>query len=233
MSRFARRGQTIVIDADDTLWHNNIHFERAIEEFIEYLDHSTMSRDEVRSVLDQIELANLRTHGYGSLSFARNLRQCYERLVEREIDEDQIAVVMQFGERILSSDIQLIDGVAETLDVLSRRHSLVLMTKGNEEEQLLKVDRSGIGSYFGHVVVVAEKDVAAFTNLVAKLRMKSDHTWMIGNSPRSDINPALAAGLNAVFIPHEHTWSLEHEELSWGPGILLILERFTQLLEHF
>ena len=59
---------------------------------------------------------------------------------------------------------------------------------------------------------------------------------MIGNSPKSDVNPALAAGLNAVFVPHDQTWVLEHKHLSPPPGEpprLLVLERFEELREHF
>jgi putative hydrolase of the HAD superfamily len=58
---------------------------------------------------------------------------------------------------------------------------------------------------------------------------------MVGNSPKSDINPALAAGLNAVFVPHGNTWILEHEELAQAelPSRLLLVERFAELEEHF
>jgi putative hydrolase of the HAD superfamily len=58
-------------------------------------------------------------------------------------------------------------------------------------------------------------------------------TWMIGNSPKSDVNPALEAGLNAVFVPHEHTWILEKQELRPGKGRLLVLEKFEDLRERF
>jgi len=58
---------------------------------------------------------------------------------------------------------------------------------------------------------------------------------MIGNSPRSDINPAIAAGLNAVFVPHDNTWILEHEELCPAPQqrTLLVVEKFAELQQHF
>ncbi|TMD25271.1 MAG: hydrolase, partial [Chloroflexi bacterium] len=60
------------------------------------------------------------------------------------------------------------------------------------------------------------------------------HTWMVGNSPRSDINPSLAAGLNAVYIPHPHTWRLEHEEVqNTGEGRLLMLSAFAELRTYF
>jgi putative hydrolase of the HAD superfamily len=56
---------------------------------------------------------------------------------------------------------------------------------------------------------------------------------MVGNSPRSDINPALQAGLNAVFVPHPATWILEHEELESGTGKLILISSFRDLRSHF
>lgn len=225
--------QHLIIDADDTLWHNNIYFEQAVEEFIDFLDHSTLSRSEVRAVLDEIEAANAKTGGYGSMGFARNLRTCYERLAEREIADAELAAVMRFGERILSQRQEPIAGVAETLEALAPRHDLILFTKGDREEQRLKIDRSGLGGYFCRQVIVAEKDVPAYVRLVGELASDPAHTWMVGNSPKSDINPALQTGLNAVYIPYEHTWGLEKQELATGPGRLLVLDRFADLLDHF
>jgi len=225
--------QNLIVDADDTLWENNIFFERAFEEFVQFLDHSTMSPGQVRDVLDEIENANNKIHGYGSLNFARNLRQCYEHLAEREIREDDRRTAMGFAERILECPMEVIDGVRETLEYLASRHDLTLFTKGHPEEQRLKIDRSGLGEYFGHTAIVKEKDAPAYRSLVNQRGMETERTWMIGNSPKSDINPALEAGLNAVFVPHQHTWGLEKQELRAGAGRLLVLEEFSELRDHF
>ena len=111
--------QFLIIDADDTLWENNIYFEQAFDEFVEYLDHSTLSAPEIRDVLDEIELANAKIHGYGSLNFGRNLRQCYEHLAERDVREEDLRTVMSFAERILDCPMQVITGVPETLEYLA------------------------------------------------------------------------------------------------------------------
>ena len=225
--------QHLIIDADDTLWENNIYFERAFDEFVEYLDHSTLSPAEVRQVLDEIELANARIHGYGSLNFGRNLRQCYQHLAERAVREEDLNTVMSFAEQILDCPMQVIAGVAETLEYLAPRHDLTLFTKGHPEEQKLKIERSGLGKYFGHTAIVKEKDVAAYRRLVEARGFDPELTWMAGNSAKSDINPALEAGLNAILIPHSHTWGLERQEIRPGTGRLLVLERFPDLRSHF
>ena len=227
--------QHLIFDADDTLWENNVYFERAVDEFLDFLAHATLTRDAVRAVLDEIERANLAVHGYGSRAFAANLRQTYEHLAERDLDEASLTTVMAFGERILSQELELIAGVEETLAYLAPRHDLTLLTKGHPEEQRLKIDRSGLAGFFRHAEVVAEKDAAAYHALVGRLGLDPTRTWMVGNSPKSDVNPALAAGLNAVFIPHPATWRLEHAEVvaPLTGRLLLELGRFADLLDHF
>jgi putative hydrolase of the HAD superfamily len=225
--------QHLIVDADDTLWENNIYFEKAFDDFFEYLGHSHLAAAEVRAVLDEIEMANARIHGYGSLNFGRNLRQCFERLSERGAGEEDLRTVMGFAERILEQPLEVIEDVPETLAYLAERHELTLFTKGHGEEQKLKIDRSGLGGYFAHTAIVKEKDAAAYTRLAEERGMDPAQTWMIGNSPKSDINPALAAGLNAVFVPHERTWSLERQDLRPGKGTLIVVERFAALRQHF
>ena len=225
--------QNLIVDADDTLWENNIYFEQAFDDFIDFLRHSTLSGPEIRAILDEIELANIKVHGYGAANFGRNLCQCYERLVEREIAPGDLERIMQLAENIMSQPLEIIEGVPETLEYLASRHDLTLFTKGHAEEQKLKIDRSGLGVWFGHTAIVPEKDAASYARLAAERNLDLRRTWMIGNSPKSDINPALAAGLNAVFVPHDRTWHLEKTDLGDGPGRVITVERFSDLRRWF
>jgi putative hydrolase of the HAD superfamily len=225
--------QHLIIDADDTLWENNIYFERAFDKFCDFLAHSSMPPVQVRAVLDEIETVNNKIHGYGTANFARNLTECYHKLAERDAHQEDLPMIMSFTEQILHHPIELIHGVEETLEYLSLRHDLTLFTKGNPEEQKLKLDRSGLAIYFGHTAIVKEKDTASYAALIGERQLVRERSWMIGNSPKSDINPALEAGINAVFVPHEHTWRLEYEEVREGNGRLLKLERFGELKEYF
>jgi putative hydrolase of the HAD superfamily len=227
-------GYALLIDADDTLWENNIYFEGAFDDFVGFLAHSTLTPVQVREVLNEIELANSKIHGYGARNFGRNLQQAYHHLAEREIQTDDLEHIMSLAERILEQPLELLDGVEETLAYLGERHDLTLFTKGHPEEQRMKVDRSGLARYFVHTAITKEKDAAAYRRLVEERRLRPQKTWMIGNSPRSDINPALEAGLNAVLVPHPRTWVLERGEVQdgWG-GRLLKIERFSDLRRHF
>ncbi|HEY7334764.1 MAG TPA: HAD hydrolase-like protein [Bryobacteraceae bacterium] len=224
----------LLIDADDTLWENNVYFERAFDDFCAFLAHSKLTPIQVREILNEIEVVNAKTHGYGSRNFGRNLQQAYRRLAEREIREDDLDRIMSLAERILEQPVELIDGVEETLADLAERHNLTLFTKGHAEEQRLKVDRSGLGRYFAHTAIVKEKDATAYLNVLRARGLPSGNTWMIGNSPKSDINPALEAGIGAVLVPHAHTWVLERQELRAPEGArFLQVERFTDLKRHF
>ena len=224
--------QHLIIDADDTLWENNIYFERAFDEFCDFLSHSSMAPADVRAVLDEIEIVNSKIHGYGTANFVKNLAQCYQKLVEREVRAEDLPRVMNLATRILHHPIELIAGVEETLEYLALRHDLTLFTKGDPEEQKLKLDRSGVAIYFGHTAIVKEKNAAAYATLIRERGLDAESTWVIGNSPKSDINPALEVGIGAVFVPHEHTWSLEHEDVREG-GRLIRVRRFAELREHF
>ncbi|MDX2181041.1 MAG: HAD hydrolase-like protein [Bryobacteraceae bacterium] len=224
----------LTIDADDTLWENNVYFERAFDGFCNYLNHSSLTPDEVRERLDEIEIGNIQRHGYGAENFARGLRDCFCALAERKVAPADLEYVTALALGVREHPLELIEGVAETLAELSDRHELVMFTKGDVAEQRAKIERSGLERFFDHAAIVREKDVAAYEALHRERGFRAGHAWMIGNSPKSDINPSLAAGWNAAFVPHERTWTLERTELvNPGPGRLLVLERFPDLLRHF
>jgi putative hydrolase of the HAD superfamily len=225
--------QHLIFDADDTLWENNIYFEDAFDQFCEYLAHSSLAPQEVRAVLDEIERANSRIHGYGSRNFARNLAACYQHLAERHISEADLEVVKEFAHAILEKPVELLEGVEETVADLSSRHELTLFTKGDPAEQRMKIERSRLAHYFQHAAVVKEKNESAYRQLADERGFRHDRTWMIGNSPKSDINPALAAGLGAVYVPHPRTWTLEHEEVPEAHPRLLRVESIAELRSYF
>lgn len=227
--------QTLLIDADDTLWENNIYFERAIADFISFLDHREHTPEQVREVINQVEKESILSHGYGLHSFAHSLVATFERLSVEAITPELHDRIHSFAHRIAGHPVEIICGVPETLAYLSERHHVIMMTKGNPTEQAGKVERSGLKEYFAAVEIVPEKEEKVYREVVAKYGLAADATWMVGNSPKSDINPALAAGLHAVFVPHGQTWILEHEELTTArpPQTLLVVERFADLQRHF
>jgi putative hydrolase of the HAD superfamily len=228
-------GQTLLIDADDTLWENNVYFERAIAAFIGYLNHDEHSVEEVRKTLNAVERETILAHGYGLTSFTRSLVTCFERLSPSPMTEEKHQRIVGFAQSIAEQEIELLPNVAETLADLATRHHLILMTKGDQAEQADKLARSGLAPHFAAVEIVAEKDPATYREVIARHELAPHTSWMIGNSPKSDINPALAAGLHAVFLFHKNTWVLEHAEVDPAPQgqQLLELDTFAKLCDIF
>jgi putative hydrolase of the HAD superfamily len=219
--------RTLLIDADDTLWENNIYFERVAAEFFAKLAAAGVPEPRAQTVLWQTEQRNIKTTGYGSQAFCASLHE-----VARALGAPELEPWIQEREQwIFHHPIELMPGVAEALPVLQTRNRLILVTKGQPAEQLGKLHRSGLARYFHETEVVFEKTAQTYRDVAAKYRLSE--AWMIGNSPRSDINPAKAAGLGTVFIPYHTTWEHEMEEISPTGGETLVLEQFGELVRYF
>lgn len=226
------RGQQILlIDADDTLWETNIQYERVTGAFAEMVAPLGYDAATVRRRLDETERNSIREHGYGTRSFLHSVEELYAALAGQPARGETLKKIR--GLESYFGPPRLIAGVGETLDYLAARHHLHLFSKGNREEQSAKFNGSGLQGHFDGWDIVPEKTPAAYREVVARHSWTPAQVWMVGNSPRSDINPALAIGLNAVFIPSELSWSLEDEEIRPGAGQLLRLKKFSDLREHF
>jgi len=192
-------------------------------------------REAVRAALDICEHEMIRRHGYGPAGYIAALGIVYERLLgERNLkaEPEDIALVRSFGEMLLTPPIVLRPGVQATLKSLNPNSHLVVVTKGDEETQRSKLDRSGLSPLFDAVYIVPEKDAVTYRRIVNELDVDPEETWMVGNSPKSDINPAVEAGLGAILVPHSHTWTAEHEEIA-NPELVTTLHCFSDLLGFF
>lgn len=224
---------TLLIDADDTLWENNIFFEKTIDDFVTRLEHLGYTREYIRHILNETERRNIRQHGYGVRSFRRSLEDTYLKLAGNSARREMVKDIEQMAHELENTPPHILDGVPETLAYLAKHHRLILLTKGEPAEQAAKVERSGLQPHFDAIEIVLEKDSGTYGRMIEQFKIVKSHGWMVGNSPRSDINPALQSGLNAVFIPHSATWELEKSELESGTGKLLILSTFRELRGHF
>ncbi len=225
------RRQNLLFDADDTLWENNIYFERVIGRAQLMLQPYGVEPKQFRSRLNETELRHIPVYGYGTLNFTRSLVEAFESYQPPEA-AGLTTRVRELALGIMTEPIELLPGVEETLDYLAGRHLLYLVTKGDQAEQAAKIEASGLGRFFSAYEIVPDKNAAVFRELFPAHGWDPNRTWMIGNSRRSDIHPALEAGMNAVFIPHEHTWVLEHED-PLGHSQLLELDSFRDLRLHF
>ncbi|MER5642392.1 HAD family hydrolase [Kitasatospora sp. NPDC002227] len=149
------KGQTLVFDADDTLWENNVLFERVIDGFLDRYS-APGERESTRGLLDRIEAENAVTLGYGAEVFRQSLRDCLEQLTGRAADEQDAATIEELLTPLTIREVELIDGVAETLAALAGSHELLLLTKGDLAEQQRKVDASALAHHFRGIHIVPE-----------------------------------------------------------------------------
>ena len=224
----------LIFDADDTLWDSNIHFLEAQAAFLETLGRTGL-RDQsaIQAAIRTHELRIIEEVGYGRRPYVMALHRVVDAIVHPDFHDEVRPHVDLIGEELLNRHCELLPGVEETLAELARRHRLLLFTKGQPAEQIRKLERSGLRDFFARVGVPLEKDVAAYRRLIAQAELDPAQTVMIGNSPRSDINPAIGAGLRgAVYVPHPHTWELEDEELLPDERIV-VLAAFHHLCQLF
>jgi putative hydrolase of the HAD superfamily len=233
-TRIREDGLNLIFDADDTLWDSNIHFLEAEEEFRAALAAvGVTDQSAIRGTLRRHEMKIIESHGYGRRAYLVALERAALELTPPHTHSAMRSAVTGLGARLVGRQCALLDGVGETLAELRRRHRLLLFTKGDHEEQLGKLGRSGLGPLFSRVGVPVEKEPATYRLLIAQAELDPERTYMIGNSPRSDINAALAAGLGAVYIPHPHTWEMEHAEIDYGHARITTVATFRHLVEVF
>lgn len=227
--------RALLIDADDTLWENNILYLRCAAQFEEFMASLGFERDAVGETLAACETDVIPTYGYGPDGFVVSLGLACERLMRQRGQEAGPALLdkaRSFGEATLSPPMVLIPGVEPTLTALRPSTLLAMVTKGGEQTQHSKIERSGLGPLFDALYVVPEKDTHTYRRIVSDLALDRSCTWMVGNSPRSDINPATEVGLGGIFIPNDHTWMAEEQDIL-RPEMVVRLQRFVDLLGFF
>ncbi len=223
---------TLLIDADDTLWENNVYFEQVREQFLHWMADRGFSVIEVQETFVRIEHENIQKNGYGGENFIASLKDTFLFLQPvGAANEGGLQQIDAMAETVRQHPIQLLDGVRGSLELLSQRYQTILFTKGSLAEQSRKIEASGLSGLFRAIEIVKEKSLDTFQDVIVRHRLSKPHTWMVGNSPRSDINPAIAAGIRAFYIPHAWTWEREREDLCTSDQVT-VLGRFSDLLEH-
>ena len=199
--------EVVGLDADNTLWHSEVHFVATHERVADLLT-AYVTRDELVSRLAEVEAANRAVYGYGVKDFTLSLIETAVAVSDGRVTGAEVAAIVQAGKELLRHPVDLLPGVGEALDRLADRR-LVLVTKGDLLHQETKLAASGLEGRFERIVIVSEKDEAAYRRLVVELGVPAERFCMIGDSLRSDVAPAVAAGALAIHVPHDLVASLE------------------------
>jgi putative hydrolase of the HAD superfamily len=203
--------KVIAFDADDTLFVNEPYFQETEQKFCnlmsDYLSQQGLSQE-----LFRIEIQNLELYGYGIKGYILSMIEAAMNISNKTISIEVISKIIEYGKELLEKPIELLDGVEETLSQLQGNYKLIVATKGDLKDQQSKLHRSGLGHYFHHIEVMADKQEVNYIKLLKRLEINADEFFMIGNSLKSDVLPVLAIGGFAVHIPFHTTW--EHEKVS-------------------
>ncbi|GAA0610302.1 HAD family hydrolase [Brevundimonas kwangchunensis] len=199
---------TVGLDADDTLWHNETIFRLTHDRFAELLaEHG--DRDLIEARLAEVEKRNLRLYGYGVKGFTLSMIETAMELTGGEAPPFVVREILAAGREMLAHPVETLPGVDEAIAALSEKYRLVLITKGDLMDQERKLAASGLGELFAAVEIVSEKDQAVYERIFSRHGTGADEAVMVGNSMKSDVLPAIAAGAYGVHIPYAITWAHE------------------------
>ncbi len=203
--------KVIAFDADDTLWVNEPYFQATEHQFCLLLSQY-MEEKQLSKILLQTEIKNIPIYGYGIKGFVLSMLETALQVSDNQIDTTTLSKIIELGKEMLNQEIELLDGVVETLESLYGKYKLVLATKGDLLDQERKLQRSGLEKYFHHIEIMSEKDEKGYQKLIQHIDIQADAFLMIGNSLKSDVLPVLNIGGYAIHVPYHTTWALERIE---------------------
>jgi putative hydrolase of the HAD superfamily len=202
---------TIGFDADDTLWQNEHFYKLTTERFAALLAEYA-SPERIDATLLESEKRNLALYGYGIKGFTLSMIETALEVTERRAPASVVAEILAAGREMLRHPVEMLPHVQETLAALASDYRLVMITKGDLFDQERKLAESGLGDFFAGVEIVSEKSASTYTRAFQRFGTGPEQAMMVGNSLKSDVVPAIAAGSWGVYIPHALNWVLEHDE---------------------
>ena len=205
----------ICLDADDTLWHNESFFRATFGRFAALL-RDFEEPDVLQRRVDEVEHRNLGAYGYGAKGFILSMLEAASQVAGDALPPATVRAILALGREMLAHPIEPLPGVNEALPALADRAPLVLVTKGDLHHQEAKLAASGFGAWFTGVEIVSDKQPETYTRIFERYGARPEDAVMAGNSVRSDILPALAAGAWAALIPFHLVWSHEAADAPEG-----------------
>jgi putative hydrolase of the HAD superfamily len=203
--------EVVAFDGDDTLWHSESHFVDAHARFVSLVAPYVDDRERIDELVVTTERDNLAIYGYGAKAYTLSLIETAIALTDGRVTSREISTILDLGKGLLEHPVELLDGVADTVDVLAGTgRRLIVVTKGDLFHQEAKVAGSGLADRFDRVEIVSEKDESTYRRVMAAAEVEPERFLMVGNSVRSDVLPVVALGGHAAHLPYVYTWELEH-----------------------
>lgn len=230
MKNLKGKFRTIFFDADDTLWENEQFFRTAEARFIELLKDYT-SPEGLQQLLWEKQEDNIPLFGYGSKTYMIGMTDAAVELCGGSLPDHIYYGVKKIITDLAFHELQIIDGVEDTLKALQGRYRLIVATKGDMPEQMGKYRQSSLAKYFHHCEVMENKDEKNYLELAAKNDLAPEQLLMIGNSVKSDIAPVVNLGGWAIHVPHEVVWVHEMMDMPQSDRIIEV-EKIGDVLKY-
>ncbi|MGB5652380.1 MAG: HAD family hydrolase [Robiginitalea sp.] len=222
---------TIGFDADDTLWVNETYFREAEEAFTALLEPYE-TKNTIDQELFRMEMRTLELYGYGIMGFMLSMIESALELYNGRVSQKTIAQILDLGKKMISHKLELLDGVEEVLETLSKKYRLLVLTKGDLLDQERKLKNSGLIDYFHHVEVLSDKKASNYKRLLEHLEVETSEFLMVGNSLKSDVLPILELGARAIHVPFHTTWVHEEVQPEEHTNSHLTISGLRDLLTH-
>ncbi|WP_405299884.1 HAD family hydrolase [Kordia sp.] len=223
--------KVIAFDADDTLWVNETYFRDAEHKFAKLL-----SAYETENTIDQelfkMEMKNLATYGYGIKGFVLSMVESAIELSNGKISNKVLSEILEIGKQMISMPVELLDGIEEVLEELSKKYRLLVLTKGDLLDQERKLEKSGLTKYFHHVEVMSDKKEKNYSDLLEHLQIDVNEFLMIGNSLKSDVLPIINIGGKAIHVPFHTTWLHETVSPNEESDAYDVVKNITEVLNY-
>lgn len=224
----------IIFDADDTLWENNIFYLKAAYDFFDLLENEGIKRSYAEDAFDKLENQVVEDLGYGSINFVFILKELYRKFEISGIHNKEKLnhIIVEFNSHKLGKP-NLFENVPEIMEKLTYKYKLYILTKGDYQEQESKILKSDLSKFLDDYFILNEKNDLAYAKLLIANNWNAEETCMIGNSPKSDINPALRNDMYAVHIPYRDTWKVDIEPIIKTNGKYKKIGSFKELTDIF
>lgn len=203
--------KVIGFDADDTLWVNETYFRDAEQEFAKLLSQYE-TPNKIDQELFKKEISNLPLYGYGVKAFVLSMVESALELSNYNVSTSTVEAILNIGKDMLNKPVELLDGVEDVLQALSKKYRLILATKGDLLDQERKLEKSGLTNYFHHIEVLSDKKENNYSKLLKHLDIEPTEFLMVGNSLKSDVLPLINIKAHAIHVPFHTTWA--HEQVS-------------------
>ncbi|AWB46922.1 HAD family hydrolase [Paenibacillus sp. CAA11] len=215
---------------DDTLVYCNKYFDQVLAEFAnqlqEWFGAERLSEQDIRSKQIEIDVAGVHQIGFTSSHFPQSLVDTYRyfsHALNRPANDLEELRLTKLGLSVYEQKVEPYPGMVETLEILSHQgHELFLYTGGENEIQQRKIDQMKLSAYFkDRIYIRRHKNVQALEEILGFHSFDRNVTWMIGNSLRTDIEPALQAGINTIYIKRPDEWVYNMIELKNNPDAVM------------